>query len=161
MTHIWIATFTVKIGAMQLLIRWEYASKELCIGPRIYLEKRNFVCINPLHVYFICTWNKSLRFEISKSFLPRKRKFCSLWYFQNNKQYVSFISNRSNIAMSRRIYCDDFSTSYKAHVEDCNFLLHIFVAYIQTIAKHRKLAYFVSYYPLSSYEFKNSMCHRQ
>lgn len=65
-----------------------------------------------------------------------------------------------NCTMSRRIYCDDFSTSYKAHVEDCNFLLRIFVAYIQMIAKHCKLAYFVSYYPLSSYEFKNSMCHR-
>lgn len=102
LTNIWIATLTVKIGPMQLLIRWEYASKELCIGPRIYSEKRNFVCINPLHVYFIYTWNRSLRFEISKTFLPRKRKFCSLWYFQNNKQCVWFISNRSNIAKNKR-----------------------------------------------------------
>lgn len=31
-----------------------------------------------------------------------------------------------NCTMSRRIYCDDSSTSYKAHVEDCNFLLRIF-----------------------------------
>lgn len=77
------------------------------------------------------------------------------------KQAIQKDVSGKNCTMSRRIYCDDFSTSYKAHVEDCNFLLHIFVAYIQTIAKHRKLAYFVSYYPLSSYEFKNSMCHRQ
>lgn len=95
--------------------------------------------------------------------LSKQQTVCLVYlepFKYREKQTIQKDVSGKNCTMSRRIYCGDLETSYKAHVEDCNFLLRIFVAYIQTIVQHCKLAYFVSYYPLSSYEFKNSMCHR-
>lgn len=140
------------IRYMCILYAHEIRASALKSQSRFYLEKGNSV-----HYDTFKTTNSMFhlsRTEINHSIIAKLLiKYCE-------KQAIQKDVSGKNCTMSRRIYCDDFSTSYKAHVEDCNFLLYVFVAYIQTIAKHCKLAYFVSYYPLSSYEFKNSMCHR-